>query len=105
MACSRRSWLAAIPLTALTLAICFFIGFDILIGFLIWMAGCALLFAYSRFRLREKRELIAYVSASSAILAACLFSAITCHGLLMCSDLEVGIALTLFVLGILQLEF
>ncbi len=105
IACSRRSWLSAIPLTALTLAICFFIGFDILIGFLIWMAGCALVFAYSRFRLRAKSGLIAYVSASSAILAACLFTARTSDGLALGSDLKVGIAFTLFLFGILQLEF
>jgi peptidoglycan/LPS O-acetylase OafA/YrhL len=104
LAWARRSLRAAIPLTALVFCLGFFLGLEKLIGFLIWISGCALVFAYSRMRLRAKGGVIFYILASSVILGGCLLSARTSNGAVLGSDLAVGMAFTLFLFGILQLE-
>jgi peptidoglycan/LPS O-acetylase OafA/YrhL len=104
IAWARRSVRTAIPLTGLVFCLGFFLGSEKLIGFLIWISGCALVFAYSRMRLRAPGKVIAYILASSVILGVCLLSARTANGSALGSDLAVGIAFTLFLFGILQLE-
>jgi peptidoglycan/LPS O-acetylase OafA/YrhL len=104
MAWAGRSVRAAVPLTILALAVGWFNGFERFLGFLVWMAGCALVFAYSRFRLRARPALMAYVLATFAVLAACLVSARTRSGTAMGSDLAVGLAFTFFLYGIMQFE-
>lgn len=101
---ARRSSLAAIPLTALAFCLSFFLGLDKLVGFLIWISGCVLVFAYSRMRLQAKSGVIAYLLAATVILGGCLLSARAANGSALGSDLAVGIAFTLFLFGILQFE-
>ncbi len=101
---ARRSSLAAIPLTALAFCLSFFLGLDKLVGFLIWISGCVLVFAYSRMRLQAKSGVIAYLLAATVILGGCLLSARAANGSALGSDLAVGVAFTLFLFGILQFE-
>jgi peptidoglycan/LPS O-acetylase OafA/YrhL len=104
LAWARRSLLAAIPLTVLAFGLGFFLGWDKLVGFLIWISGCVLVFAYSRMRLRTKIGVTAYLLAASVILGGCLLSARAANGSALGSDLVVGIAFTLFLFDILQFE-
>jgi peptidoglycan/LPS O-acetylase OafA/YrhL len=104
IAWARRSMRTVIPLAALVFCLCFFLGLEKLIGFLIWISGCALVFAYSRMRLRAQGVVIVYMLASSVILGGCLLAARTVNGSALGSDLAVGIAFTLFLFGILQFE-
>jgi peptidoglycan/LPS O-acetylase OafA/YrhL len=104
IAWAKKSVRIAIPLTASAVLLAVFLGSEKLIGFLIWMSGCALVLAYSRFRLRAKGGLIFYMLASFLILSGCLLAARRSSGLLVGSDLAVGIAFALFLFGVLQLE-
>ena len=104
LAWARRSIRSAVPLTALVLLFVFFLGRDKLIGFLIWIAGCALVLAYARFRVGAKSWLLLYIVASSVALWRCLTAARASLSSLFASDLAVGLAFALFLFGILQLE-
>lgn len=102
IAWARRSVRTAILLTGLIFCLAFFLGLEKLIGFLIWLSGCALVFAYSKIRLRAKSGVIAYLLGATLILGGCLLSARAANGSALGSDLAVGIAFTLFLFGILQ---
>lgn len=104
LAWAKRSMATAIPLTALALGLVFFLGLDKCIGFLIWMCGCVLVFAYSKFRLRTNSGLFLYLLASALVLCGTLFEARTSNSAVLGSDLAVGTAFMLFLFGILQLE-
>lgn len=96
---------AALP-TILALAVAIFVGPGILIGFLIWMAGCVLAFAYSRFKVGSRGWLIAYLAASLTALAICLTAArIGAPARFLGGDIAVGSAFALFLFGILQIDF
>jgi peptidoglycan/LPS O-acetylase OafA/YrhL len=94
----------AIPLTIFACCLAVFLGWEKLIGFLIWLAGCVLVIAYSRLRLRAKRWLIPYALISSLALAVCLVTARTRETAAIGSDLAVGIAFTLFLFAVLQID-
>src|SRR5436309_15774515 len=54
LAFTRKATHVAIPLSAMGVCLAAFLGFDKFIGFLIWMSGCALVFACGKFQLRAK---------------------------------------------------
>jgi len=104
LAWARRRVRMAIPLTCLAILIGIFLGRSILIGFLIWLAGCALVFLYSRVQLRSK---------SAALGLLCFFSILAGVTLALArirqwdptlTDLEVGFVFTLFLFALLQYE-
>src|SRR5207302_5645593 len=83
-----------------------FLGLDKLMGFLVWMSGCALVFAYCKFQLRTKSTVFffLFLVVSVLVLFGCLSAARTSIASMLGSDLAVGIAFTLFLFGVLQLE-
>ena len=103
---ASRSWRRAVTFTILTLAVAIFVGPGILIPFLVWLAGCALAFAYVGSKLESRRWLIAYFVASSIALAACLAAArVGNPRKFFGGDIYVGSAFALFLFGVLQLNF
>ena len=104
LAFARRAMRVAILLSAAVICLAAFLGLDKLNGFLIWMSGCGLVFIWSRFQLRAKGQLFSYLVTSFLILCGSLIAARTSVAALLGSDLSVGIAFTLFLFGVLQLE-
>lgn len=92
-------------LTVVAAAVCVFIGLGILLGFLIWLMGCALVFAESKFELRSKVWVI--FGLASSFLALCGFLAAVRIGKLagVKSDLVVGMAFSLFLFFVLQVPW
>lgn len=105
LAFARKIMRVAIPLSIMAICLAALLGTEKLIGFLIWMSGCALVFAHAKLQLRAKRWLFLYLLASSVILWSCLVAARTSGAAVLGNDLAVGIAFTLFLFGVLQLEF
>lgn len=103
LAWAKKSVRVAIPLTIAAICLTAFLGLEKLIGFFIWMSGCVLVFAYSKFRMRTNSWLFLYVFASFLVLWGTLVKARTSTSAVLGSDLAVGIAFTLFLFGILQL--
>ncbi len=92
----------AIPFTILAVLLGFFLGLDKLIGFLIWLSGCALLLFYSKVRLLSKLSALVTLSLFSALLGATLFASRTMWKDPGMSDLAVGFAFALFLFAVLQ---
>jgi peptidoglycan/LPS O-acetylase OafA/YrhL len=101
----KRSIRRAIPLTILFLGLLYFLGSNKAIGFVVWMAGCALVLAYSAFPSLPKVWLFLYALISGLLLAACLEAARMRGPSALGSDLPVGIAFTLFLFAVLHLNF
>src|SRR5690348_2337917 len=76
-----------------------------LVGFLIWMAGCVLLMAYSKVREFPKLWAALYILVTSIILISCLVAARLGKSEMLGADLPVGLAFALFLFGILQIDF
>jgi peptidoglycan/LPS O-acetylase OafA/YrhL len=94
----------AILLTIFAVCLAIFLGSEILVGFLIWLAGAVLVFAYSNCEFSGKPWLILYFLASSLALSACLRGARTGNSAVLGSDLAVGFAFSLFLFGVLQMD-
>src|SRR5690348_4967328 len=101
----RGSLRRAAPLTIAAIVVAVFIGREMLIGFLIWMAGCILLVAYSKLRKFPKRWMAPHILITSMILTVCLTAARLGKSRVLGSDLSVGLAFALFLFGILQIDF
>lgn len=95
----------AAPLTIAAIIVAAFLGRAILIGFLIWMAGCVVLMAYSKLREFRKRWVAPYILVTSIILISCLVAARLGKSKMLGADLPVGLAFALFLFGILQIDF
>jgi len=95
----------AIPLTILAGCLAAFLGWPILTGFLIWLAGTVLVVAYSRWPLRSRIWLALYVVVSLLGLSACLIGARTGKSVVFGSNLAVGIGFGLFLFGVLHMNF
>src|SRR5580704_14806183 len=95
----------AISLTILAVCLAIFVGSQILVGFLIWLAGAILVFAYTNYAFAGKGWLRLYFLASSFLLFACLGAARTGNPAVLASDLALGTAFSLFLLGVLQMDF
>lgn len=104
MAWTANSRRRAVLLVILAVFLMIFLGLEIVVGFLIWLAGAVLVLAYSKYRFSGKRWLIPYVVASSLALSVCLRAARTGNSAVLGSDLAVGIAFSLFLFGVLQTE-
>lgn len=95
----------AAPLTIVAFIVAAFLGREMLIGFLTWMAGCVLLMAYSRLQGFSKRWVALYIVVASIILVLCLSAARLGKSRVLGADLSVGLAFALFLFGILQIDF
>jgi peptidoglycan/LPS O-acetylase OafA/YrhL len=95
----------AVPLTVLAICIATFVRSPILPGFLIWMAGCVLVVAYSKFTLRRQGWLTVYLLTSSTIVITCLVASRTRSSGPLASDFTLGAMFSVFLFGVLQIEF
>jgi peptidoglycan/LPS O-acetylase OafA/YrhL len=102
---SSRSLVLSVVLAILALAVCVFIGRAILLGFLIWLAGCALVLVHGKFQLHSKASLIFGLVLSSFVLSGTLAAARIGKFADAESDLVVGSAFTLFLFFVLQVEW
>jgi peptidoglycan/LPS O-acetylase OafA/YrhL len=100
----KRAIARAVALTLLAASLAAFLGWDKLIGFLIWLAGCGLVLAYSRIQMKSHRSLIPYVLISSAALAGCLAAARIGRPAALGSDSAVGFACAFFLFGVLHVS-
>jgi peptidoglycan/LPS O-acetylase OafA/YrhL len=105
LAWSNKFFRRAILFAILAVLLAVFLRSAILIGFLVWMAGYALVIAYSRFRLTGRSWLTLYVVTTSLALSVCLEVARVGGSVALGSDLVLGTAFSLFLFGILQMEF
>jgi peptidoglycan/LPS O-acetylase OafA/YrhL len=105
LAWAKHSFRRAISLTILALCAAAFVGWGILLGFVIWLAGSVLVLAYSRLRLETRISFITYLGVSFLALCLCLVAARTGKFAVLGGDLSVGFAFTLFLFGILQMDF
>jgi peptidoglycan/LPS O-acetylase OafA/YrhL len=76
-----------------------------LAGFLIWLAGTALVIAYSKCPLPSKSGSALYFLFAVLALSTCLTAARTGRLSLLGSNLAVGIAFALFLFGVLHMDF
>jgi len=104
IAFARKEMRVAILLGFVAACLAAFLGLEKLIGFLIWMSGCVLVFAYANFPLRAKGWLSFYMLLSFLALLASLTAARTSISSALGSDLVVGVFFTLFLFGVLQFE-
>jgi len=93
---------AAIVLTGVALGVCAFIGWSMLIGFLIWLAGFGLVLLYSRIQMRSRRAVFVFVLISAFLLCATLFTSRKIWENSLLSDLAVGLAFAVFLFAALQ---
>ncbi len=95
----------AVPLTIAAGVVAAFLGREILIGFVIWIAGCVLLMVYSKSRAFPKRWVAPYILITSIILISCLVATRLGKSRMLGADPPVGLAFALFLFGILQIDF
>jgi peptidoglycan/LPS O-acetylase OafA/YrhL len=76
-----------------------------MIGFLIWLAGFAVVLLWSRLKLSSAGARVAYLLFSSAALMASLTAARLGKLALQSADLAVGLTFAAFLYGVLQLDF
>jgi len=105
LAWASKRWRSATLLAILAIAVAIFVGIDILIGFLVWMAGCAVAIAYSQFKLGRRGWLITYLAVSLVALAICLTSARIRTPARLGGDIAVGIVFAVVLFGVLQIDF
>jgi peptidoglycan/LPS O-acetylase OafA/YrhL len=94
----------AMPLTCLAVLIGIFLGREIMAGFLIWLAGCALVFVYSRVQLRSRTAALGMLCFFSVLAGVSLAVARIRQWDPLLSDLELGFVFTLFLFALLQHE-
>lgn len=104
LAWRAQSTRVAISLTIFAACLTIFLGSEMLVGFLIWLAGVILVLAYSNCAFVGKGLLTLYFLASSFFLFACLVAARTGTLPAHRSDLALGIAFSLFLFGVLQID-
>src|SRR5258708_12939482 len=95
LAWAVRRFRVAIPLTCLAVLIGIFVGWGIMIGFLIWLAGCALVFLYSKVQVRSRSPALGMLCFFSILAGISL--AVTpnrqCHPPLTALDLAFSFSL------------
>jgi peptidoglycan/LPS O-acetylase OafA/YrhL len=104
LAWASRRYPTALLLTGLAIGVCFFMGFALLAGFLIWLAGCTLVLFFSRTRLRSQTGIILIFWFSVSLLGAALFAARRSWLAATASDLAVGLAFAFFLFAVLQMN-
>jgi peptidoglycan/LPS O-acetylase OafA/YrhL len=101
----KRSFAAAALLTVAALGISLILGPEKMIGFLIWLAGFAVVLVCSRLKLLSADARAAYLLFSLAALMASLTAARLGKLAPQGADLAVGLAFAAFLYGVLQLDF
>jgi peptidoglycan/LPS O-acetylase OafA/YrhL len=101
----KKSLAAAALLTVAALGISLILGPEKMIGFLIWLAGFAVVLVWSRLKLLSANARVAYLLFSSAALTASLTVARLGKLAPQAADLGVGLAFAAFLYGVLQLDF
>ena len=101
----KKSFGAAALLTVAALGISLILGPAKMIGFLIWLAGFAVVLVWSRLKLSGAGARVAYLLFSSAALTATLTAARLGKLAPQAADLAVGLAFAAFLYGVLQLDF
>ena len=104
IAWARKSVRWAIPMSILAICVALFVGRDILLGFLVWLTGTVLVFAYSRIRFSSKNWLMLYAIISSLALSVCLVAARTRRWPLLGSDVAIGVAFGFVLFAVVQIE-
>jgi peptidoglycan/LPS O-acetylase OafA/YrhL len=104
LAWARRRVRIAIPLTGLAIFIGIFVGRGILIGFLIWLAGCGLVFLYSRVQVPSRSAALGLLCFFSVLAGVSLAVARIRQWDPLLSDLELGFVFALFLFALLQHE-
>ncbi|HWY09101.1 MAG TPA: acyltransferase [Candidatus Acidoferrales bacterium] len=92
----------AIALTCFAILIGIFLGPVILVGFSIWLAGCGLVFLYSRVQVRSRSAALGMVCFFSILAGGTLAVARVRQWDPVLSDLEVGFVFTFFLFAVLQ---
>jgi peptidoglycan/LPS O-acetylase OafA/YrhL len=105
IAWKKRSILGAVAFTTLAALVAVFVGWQMLAGFIIWLAGTVLVVAYSKWPFRSKGSLLVYALVSLIALSACLAASRTGKLAEPGSNLAVGIGFALFLFGVLHLKF
>jgi peptidoglycan/LPS O-acetylase OafA/YrhL len=98
----RKRPSVSVVLTILAMAVCLFIGSGILLGFLIWLAGCVLVLAHRNLQLQSNRWLLSCLLLSFLLLFGCLAAVRIGRLTDPESDLIVGLTFTLFLFFVLQ---
>jgi len=91
-------------LTVLAICLALFLGLDKCMQFFVWMAGCGVVFAYTRLRLPGGFWRMLYFVVASAVLCGCLIAGRTFKVEALGGDLGVGFAFALFLFGVLQVR-
>jgi peptidoglycan/LPS O-acetylase OafA/YrhL len=104
IAWKTKSVQSGVLFTILGLGVAIFVGWPILLGFLVWLTGTILVVAYSKWRLSGKGWLIVYLGLSSLVLTAFLTAARMRQSPWTGSDLAIGLAFSAFLFGVLQLN-
>jgi len=105
IAWKARSVRSSVLLTILAACVSAFVGWQILVGFLIWLAGTVLVVANSKWPLLAKGWLVIYIAFSLLALAVCLAAARTGKSAVFGSDMAVGFGFGLFLFGVLHVNF
>jgi peptidoglycan/LPS O-acetylase OafA/YrhL len=104
IAWKRRSMVSAVAFTIVAVFAAVFVGWHILAGFVIWLAGTGLVIAYARCPALSKSRLVWFVVTSLILLSASLIAARTWKTNTVGTNTAVGIAFALFLFGVLQLK-
>jgi peptidoglycan/LPS O-acetylase OafA/YrhL len=100
----KRAIWQGIVLMLFAVSVAVFLGPQKLIGFLIWLAGCVLVIFHARLRIQALARLIPYALISFFVFSACLVAARTGRFGVLGNDLAVGLAFTLFLFSVLQMD-
>ena len=104
LALAVRRFRVAIPLTCLAVLIGIFVGWGIMIGFLIWLAGCGLVFLYSKVQVRSRSVALGMLCFFSILAGISLAVARNRQWDPLLSDLELGFVFALFLFALLQFQ-
>jgi len=105
LAWMKRSIRTAALLSLFALAVSWFVGNAILLGFFIWLTGTLLVVAHKELKLPTAAWRALAIAASSVFLAICLYTARMGQWGETRSDLAVGAGFALFLYGLLQLDW
>ena len=103
IAWAKRAVPRALVLSIFTASLGVFLGWDKLVGFVIWLTGFGLVVAYSKLQTTSKSWLMPYMVVTSLVVAGCLVAARLGHPAALGSDLAVGIGFALFLFGVLDM--
>jgi len=89
-------------LTILTIGVCVFVGRGILMGFLVWLAGCALALSHGKFQIESKLTWTLGLALSLLLFSGALSATRIGKISEKASDILVGTAFALFLFFVLQ---